>query len=192
VLQKKQKVPSVPFAGKSAKQIVKDIHHNLKMLKNNMLNFFLLVFIFVIDRLSKIYILGLDEIINGNTISVNKFLNLELVWNRGVAFGILSFQESFWYNIITILIFVIIIILIYLIFSSSGFKKYSYIAVCGGALGNVFDRILYNSVPDFIDLNYNDFHWFIFNVADIFITIGVFCLIFDEIIIEKYKNEKNK
>ena len=77
------------------------------MLKNNMLNFFLLVFIFVIDRLSKIYILGLDEIINGNTISVNKFLNLELVWNRGVAFGILSFQESFWYNIITILIFVI-------------------------------------------------------------------------------------
>ena len=80
MLQKKQKVPSVPFAGKSAKQIVKDIHHNLKMLKNNMLNFFLLVFIFVIDRLSKIYILGLDEIINGNTISVNKFLNLELVW----------------------------------------------------------------------------------------------------------------
>ena len=157
------------------------------MLKNNVLNFFLLVFIFAIDRFSKIYILGLDEIIEGNTISVNKFLNLELVWNRGVAFGILSFEESFWYNIITILIFVIIIILIYLIFSSSGFKKYSYIAVCGGALGNVFDRILYNSVPDFIDLNYNDFHWFIFNVADIFITFGIICLIYFDV----FRNKKN-
>jgi len=161
------------------------------MLKDNIITFFLLVFTFAIDRLSKIYVLGLEEIVDGNKIFINKFLNLDLVWNKGVAFGILSFEESFWYNIITILIFVIIIILIYLIFSSSGFKKYSYIAVCGGALGNVFDRILYNSVPDFIDLNYNDFHWFIFNVADIFITIGLLCLIYNEIIMEKYKNEKN-
>ena len=161
------------------------------MLKNNIITFFLLVFTFAIDRLSKIYVLGLEEIVDGNKISINKFLNLDLVWNKGVAFGILSFEEIFWYDIITILISAIILVLIFLIFKSSGFKKYAYIAVCGGALGNVFDRIVYNSVPDFIDLNYNDFHWFIFNVADIFITIGIFCLIFDEVILEKYKNDKN-
>lgn len=161
------------------------------MLKNNIITFFLLVFTFAIDRLSKIYVLGLEEIVDGNKIYINKFLNLDLVWNKGVAFGILSFEEIFWYDIITILISAIILVLIFLIFKSSGLKKYAYIAVCGGALGNVFDRIVYNSVPDFIDLNYNDFHWFVFNVADIFITIGIFCLIFDEVILEKYKNDKN-
>lgn len=161
------------------------------MLKTNILNIFLLVFIFVLDRLSKIYILGLQEIIYGNKIFINKFLNIDLVWNRGIAFGILSLKENFWYNAITILILAIIIALICLIFTSSGLKRYCYISISGGALGNVYDRILYNSVPDFIDLNYNDFHWFIFNIADIFITIGIICLIFDEIIFEKYKNEKN-
>ena len=59
--------------------------------------------------------------------------------------------------------------------------------ILGGSLGNLYDRVYYSAVPDFIDLNYNGYHWFVFNVADIFITIGVFALIFFELL---KKNEK--
>jgi signal peptidase II len=161
------------------------------MSKKNILNFFLIIFIFAIDRVTKIYILGLDELISGNTIIVNKFLNLDLIWNRGIAFGIFSFEDNFFYNTITFAILLIILILVYLIYTNNGLTKYSYIVICGGAAGNLFDRIVYSSVPDFIDLNYNGFHWFIFNVADIFITLGVICLILDEILFKKYRYENN-
>jgi signal peptidase II len=161
------------------------------MSKKNILNFFLIIFIFAIDRVTKIYILGLDELISGNTIIVNKFLNLDLIWNRGIAFGIFSFEDNFFYNTITFAILLIILILVYLIYTNNGLTKYSYIVTCGGAAGNLFDRIVYSSVPDFIDLNYNGFHWFIFNVADIFITLGVICLILDEILFKKYRYENN-
>jgi len=76
-----------------------------------------------------------------------------------------------------------------MIANSKGFKKYSLIFVFGGSIGNLFDRIYYSAVPDFIDFHINDFHWFVFNVADIFITLGIICLIFDEIFINNKKNE---
>ena len=63
---------------------------------------------------------------------------------------------------------------------SAGIQKYGFMLVFGGSLGNIFDRLYYSSVPDFIDIHFYNFHWFIFNVADIFISIGVFLLIYSE------------
>ena len=118
-------------------------------------------------------------------IFVNNFLNIILVWNSGVGFGLLSFEKDFTYNLITSLIIFINIIIVYLAINSNNLKSYFFVMILGGSLGNLFDRIYYSAVPDFIDLNYNNFHWFVFNVADIFITIGILCLIFVELFFNK-------
>jgi signal peptidase II len=163
----------------------------LNKLSNNFyISLITITFIFILDRISKIIVINLEQIKDGFNIPLTSYLNIDLVWNRGIAFGFLSFSEKGFYNIITLVILLIISFLVFLILKNNSFKKYSYILVCGGALGNVFDRMYYQSVPDFIDIHYNSFHWFIFNVADIFITIGVICLIFDEIFLERYRNEK--
>ena len=152
------------------------------------ISLFSIIFIFLADRLSKFYIIILSKKNFNQEIFQSKYLDLVLIWNDGIAFGLLSIQENYLYNFITLIIGLIILVLIYLIYKSKNFKKFSYILVTGGALGNIFDRIVYKSVPDFIDFHFNGFHWFIFNIADIFITIGVICLIYDEIFIEKKKN----
>ena len=121
----------------------------------------------------------------GSEIFSSRFINFELVWNKGIAFGLFSLEGGLLYQVISLLIFLIIIILIYFILKSDGFEKFGFILILGGALGNLFDRIFYKAVPDFIDLHINDFHWFIFNIADIFITIGVLCLILVEIFFKK-------
>ena len=118
-------------------------------------------------------------------IFVNNFLNIILVWNSGIGFGLLSFEKDFIYNLITSLIIFINIIIVYLAINSNNSKSYFFVMILGGSLGNLFDRIYYSAVPDFIDLNYNNFHWFVFNVADIFITIGILCLIFVELFFNK-------
>ena len=118
-------------------------------------------------------------------IVVNNFLNIILVWNSGIGFGLLSFEKDFIYNLITSLIIFINIIIVYLAINSNNSKSYFFVMILGGSLGNLFDRIYYSAVPDFIDLNYNNFHWFVFNVADIFITIGILCLIFVELFFNK-------
>jgi signal peptidase II len=159
---------------------------NLKFLSfKNLSSLILLFSIFILDRISKIYVITLSGENFEAELYESTFLNIILIWNKGIAFGLLSFDQSYFYNLITIFITLIIFILIVLIFKSENLKKYSYILVTGGALGNLFDRIIYNSVPDFIDIHYNELHWFIFNIADIFITIGIICLIFDEIFLEK-------
>jgi signal peptidase II len=107
-------------------------------------------------------------------------LNIELIWNEGIAFGLLSFNEKYYYNILTAIIVVITLIVFFLMLKSSSYQKYGFLMVFGGASGNIFDRLYYASVPDFIDIHVNNFHWFIFNVADIFITLGVFLLIYSE------------
>ena len=149
--------------------------------------FLLFFFIFTLDRVSKILILNIVEQASKVDIYINSFLSLYLVWNKGIGFGLLSFSEEAFYNSITILIFVINFAIIYLIYIEKGKKIYFLIMISGGSFGNLFDRIYYNAVPDFIDLNYKGFHWFIFNVADIFITVGIICLILTEII--KYKKD---
>ena len=152
-------------------------------LKKILINFTIVLIIFLIDRLSKIYILQIAELGKTVDIYVTQYLNFYLIWNKGIAFGLFSFDESFIYNLITSIILTITIVIMVMITRSAGFKKNSLLLVFGGSLGNLFDRIYYSAVPDFIDIHINDFHWFVFNAADIFITIGIICLILDEIFI---------
>ena len=161
----------------------------LKLLnKEFYINLSIILFIFIIDRLSKLYVIYLSQKNLNLELYTSTYLNVILIWNDGIAFGLLSSKDNFFYNLITCLILVVILILIFLISKSKGFKRFSYIMVIGGAFGNLFDRIMYKSVPDFIDVHFNGFHWFIFNIADIFISIGVICLIYDEFFLEKKEN----
>ncbi len=159
-------------------------------LKRKLINLILIVSIFALDRISKIYIIKIFELENKVDIYLTEYLNLYLIWNKGVAFGLFSFNESFIYNVITGIIIIICIVVMIMIYNSNGFKNFSLILVLGGALGNLFDRMYYSAVPDFIDFHINGFHWFVFNVSDIFITLGIICLIFDEIFVNNKKNEK--
>ena len=149
------------------------------------INLSVVFFIFFLDRFSKIYILNIVENAGNVDIYITSFLNFILVWNTGIGFGILSFEEKIAYNLITAIIIIINLIIILLIIKSTDFKIYFYLIILGGSLGNLFDRIYYSAVPDFIDLHFNNYHWFIFNLADIFITLGIICLIFVEIIYKK-------
>ena len=155
--------------------------------KNFLLNLFLVFLVFLFDRLSKIYVIFLDNKFFGSEIFSSRFLNISLTWNEGIAFGLLRFNEKIFYNLLTFIILIIILIIFFMVLKSYGFKKYSLLMILGGALGNVYDRIFYGAVPDFIDFHIGNFHWFIFNVADIFITLGIFFMI----IIEITANNKN-
>ena len=160
-----------------------------KILRKDFIINYLLVFsIFLIDRLSKIYVIYLDKKSFGTEIFSSKFLNIQLIWNEGVAFGLFSFNQIYLYNILSIVIFFVILIIFVLIMRSEGLKRYSLVIIFSGALGNFFDRIFYNAVPDFIDFHVGNFHWFIFNVSDIFITLGVISMIFLELTDKEYKN----
>ena len=141
--------------------------------KNFFINLSFILLIFLLDRISKIYVIYLDNKLLGSEIFSSNFLNINLIWNEGIAFGLFSFNDEIFYNILTIIILIIILIIFIMTIKSDGFKKYSLLMILGGALGNLFDRIFYKAVPDFIDFHIGNFHWFIFNFADIFITIGV-------------------
>ena len=149
------------------------------------INLIIIFSIFILDRLTKLYVIYLDKINTGSDIFSSKFLNIYLIWNEGIAFGLFSFDENNLYNFLTLIILIIIFVILYMIYKNSGFKKYSLLFIFGGALGNVFDRIIYRAVPDFIDFHIGNFHWFIFNVADIFITVGVIFMIFLELTVKK-------
>ena len=149
--------------------------------------FFLVLIIFLLDRISKLYILNLAEIEPQVDIYINSVLNLYLIWNTGIGFGFLSSDQTLFYNLITFIIFLINILILVIILKSDDFKVFFFIMILGGSTGNLFDRIYYSAVPDFLDLHYNDFHWFTFNVADIFISLGVLCLIFVEVFSNNYK-----
>ena len=155
--------------------------------KKFLINSFLALLIFLVDRISKIYVIYLDKKFLGSEIFSSKYLNINLIWNEGIAFGLLSFDQESLYNLLTILIVLIILFILVMIFKNSGFNQFALIIILGGALGNVFDRILYKAVPDFIDFHVGNFHWFIFNVADIFITLGVFFMIIIELSNKKQK-----
>ena len=156
-------------------------------IKKIIINLGIILVIFFLDRISKIYILNIAETTGTVDIYINSFLNLILVWNTGIGFGLLSFEQITIYNFITVLIIIINILIIYFILKSNDFRSYFFLLILGGSLGNLFDRVYYYAVPDFIDINYNEFHWFIFNVADIFITLGIICLIFVELL--NYKKD---
>ena len=151
---------------------------------------FVIIFsIFLIDQVSKYYIINIFEFQN-EVIYLSSFLNLQLIWNEGIAFGLLSFENDLYYNSITFVIIIVILILLFLIKNDDQYS-YFYSIIVGGALGNLIDRIRYSSVPDFIDFHVGSYHWFVFNIADIFVSMGVFCLIIVEIFFKNPNYEKN-
>ncbi len=156
--------------------------------KNFFINIFAILLIFLLDRISKIYVIHQDKNFPGSEIFSSKFLNITLIWNEGIAFGLLSFDQNNLYNLLTLLIIIVIFIIGWMTVKSHGLKKYSLILILGGAIGNLYDRIFFKAVPDFIDFHVGNFHWFIFNFADVFITLGVFFMILLEII----DNNRNK
>ena len=158
------------------------------MLSKKKLYLFISIFIlFAIDRVSKILILKNLPNYSSSEIYINSFLNFSLAWNNGIGFGILQIEHFFFYMIISIIITMINFALIYWMLASSNYLESIFVSIIlGGSLGNLFDRYYYNAVPDFIDLHYESFHWFTFNIADIFITIGIIGLV----IIDLFKIKK--
>ena len=142
--------------------------------KENFYYLLIIITTFFLDRYSKIQIVNS---FNDSSFYINQFLNFELTWNTGIGFGLLSSNNNIYYNSISVLIALVIIFLIYLSLKASKYEKIIFSLIIGGALGNLYDRVTFNAVPDFIDLHYNQFHWFTFNVADIFITLGIIAYI---------------
>ena len=138
--------------------------------------------VFFLDRATKIYLLNLQA--NGTDIDfyINPFLNFYLVWNIGIGFGLATMETNIYYHILTTIIVFVNIGLVYFLTKSKGIYVYLLALIIGGSLGNLFDRIYYYAVPDFIDLHLGNYHWFVFNVADIFITVGIAGLITAELI----------
>tara|TARA_B100000035_G_scaffold295692_1_gene287030 strand:- start:248 stop:721 length:474 start_codon:yes stop_codon:yes gene_type:complete len=153
--------------------------------KKYLIYIFVILLIFLLDRLTKLYVINLAESLSYVNITLTSFLNIILVWNSGIGFGLFQFDKQMAYNIVTTLILVINFIIVYMFFVSDNINKIFISMILGGSFGNLYDRFYFSAVPDFIDLNYNGYHWFVFNVADIFITIGIFSLIFVEIFKKK-------
>ena len=157
------------------------------------LNLSILLIIFFLDRITKKIVIDLHQDNFGQQIFSSEYLNISLIWNQGIAFGLFPFNENYIYNILTALIALVIFAILLMIIKNDGFKRFSLIMIMGGALGNLYDRIFFLAVPDFFDFHVGNFHWFVFNVADIFITIGVIFMILIEFIDNNKKklNEKN-
>ena len=155
---------------------------NQTFTKNNLYCLFIIFIIFFIDRYTKSFVLNN---FTDNTYYLNDYINIDLVWNTGIGFGLLSFDSNLFYNIITIIIFLVILILFIFSLRSENYEKFIFSIIIGGAIGNFYDRLVIRAVPDFIDLHYERFHWFTFNVADIFISIGIFLFLMKGLIINK-------
>ena len=159
--------------------------------KNFYISTILVALIFIVDRFSKIYVIHLNKFNYSSELYQSKYLNISLVWNEGIAFGLLSFNQNNLYNLLSFLIAIIIIFIFFMIIRNDNIKRYALLMIFAGAIGNLYDRIVYKAVPDFIDFHIGDYHWFIFNVADIFISLGVFFMIFFELIDNNKNNKKN-
>ena len=151
---------------------------NKTVTKNNLYCFVVISIIFFLDRYTKLFILNN---FTENTYYLNDYINLDLVWNTGIGFGLFSSNSDVIYNLTSLLIILVIICLIYFLIGSEKYEKIIYSIIVGGALGNFYDRMFFKAVPDFIDLHYKNFHWFTFNLADIFITLGIIAFLFKEI-----------
>ena len=159
--------------------------------KNFYINTTIVFLIFILDRLSKIYVVHLNKVNYSSELYQSKYLNITLVWNEGIAFGLLSFNQNNLYNLLSFLIAIIIFVIFFMIIRNNNNKKYPLLMIFAGALGNLYDRITYKAVPDFIDFHVGEFHWFIFNVSDIFITLGVISMIVLELADNKTKEQND-
>jgi len=158
--------------------------NKIKVKKFDIFSFIIIILTFGLDRLSKVYVINLIEK-NQSELFINDFLNITLNWNRGIGFGLLSFDATITYHLISALILLIIAYLIYLMVISDNSGKIIMSLIIGGAIGNLYDRLTYFAVPDFIDFHFKDFHWFTFNVADIFISIGILAIVIKEFFFSK-------
>ena len=156
---------------------------NKILLKETIISLLVISFVFIFDRITKKNII--NHQLNNQSIFINDYLNFELVWNTGIGFGLLSQDANIYYHLISLLIFSVIIFLIYLIINSDFLEKILFSIILGGATGNLYDRLIYFAVPDFIDFHIGDFHWFIFNIADRFITVGIILILIKDIIFKK-------
>lgn len=152
------------------------------------INIFTVFFIFFLDRISKLYVIYLHDKRFGGDLFSSYYLNINLIWNEGIAFGLFAFEESEFYNFLTLFISLIISVIIYMVIKSNGLKRFALLMIIGGALGNLYDRVVFLAVPDFIDFHIGNFHWFTFNIADIFISVGVIFMI----LLEFIDNNKDK
>ena len=157
----------------------------MKLIKENYLFLIFISLLFLIDRYSKIQILNLLE--DKNYLFINNFLNLNLVFNTGIGFGLFSLEAGIIYNLLSTFILFIILVLLFFLLRSKTNEKIFFSLVIGGAIGNLYDRIIFKAVPDFIDFHIQDFHWFTFNIADIFISIGIIFMILNELLYNKKK-----
>jgi len=166
------------------------------ILKNLSKNFYISIIfvtlIFALDRISKIYVISLSDKALVSELFSSKFLNINLIWNEGIAFGLFSFDQHYLYNFLTLIILIVILIVVIMIIKNKGLKKFSLLMIFGGATGNLYDRIFFRAVPDFIDFHIEEFHWFVFNIADIFISIGVIFMILIELIDNNKTNNDKK
>ena len=160
--------------------------------KNFYINSLIVFLVYGLDRISKLYIIYLDKNNLNSDIFTSTYLNITLIWNRGIAFGFFSFDRNTFYNVLSAVIAFVIFILLMMAIKNSGLKRYSLLIIIGGALGNLHDRLFFSAVPDFIDFHIGDFHWFIFNVSDIFITVGVIGMILLEIVVNNKTNVNKK
>ena len=158
----------------------------MKFIQSTIFLKILIIFlIFILDRISKVYVINLFNETQFDEIYLLNFINIYLIWNEGIAFGLLNFNNDLIYNSISVLIILISLTILYLAFKNRNYSGYFFAMILGGSLGNLFDRIKFSAVPDFIDIHIGNYHWFIFNVADIFISLGIICLIFVELFYNK-------
>ena len=165
-----------------------NLNYFSNLTKHFYINIFSIFFIFFLDRISKLYVIYLHDKNIGGDLYSSDYLNINLIWNEGIAFGLFAFEESKFYNFLTLFISLVISVLIYMLIKSNGVKRFALLIIIGGALGNLYDRIIYLAVPDFIDFHIGNFHWFTFNIADIFISVGVIFMI----LLEFIDNNKDK
>jgi len=158
--------------------------------KNFYINLISILLIFTLDRVSKIYVIYLNNKVYSPNLFSSKYLNISLIWNEGIAFGLFSFNQNDLYNFLTLIILFVVFVIFIMMIKNNFLKRYSLLMIFAGAMGNLYDRIFYKAVPDFIDFHIGDFHWFIFNVADIFITLGVIFMILLELIDNKNINDE--
>ena len=158
----------------------------MKLIKENYLFLILIFSLFFLDRFAKIKALHILE--DKNYLFVNDYLNFNLVFNTGIGFGLFKLNAGIYYNILTIFIFLVILVLLFFMIKSKSNEKVFFSFIIGGALGNLYDRIIFKAVPDFIDFHIKEFHWFTFNIADIFISFGIIFMILNELIFKKNEN----
>lgn len=163
----------------------------INLSKNFYISLIIIISIFALDRITKLYVIYESKKVYVTELYTSKYLNITLIWNEGIAFGLFSFDQDNLYNLLTLIIALIAIVILIMIINNQGFKKYALLMILGGALGNLFDRIIYKAVPDFIDFHIAEFHWFIFNIADIFITIGVLFMVLFELNSNNQQNNEH-